>query len=112
MAEVVLQLFVAGSKEEHESTVRHIEKLCANQLNEEFRLEVIDVRSCPQRAEAARVFATPTLCRVSPKPGQRIFGDLTSCNELLLNLGLPDLDNTKRSGSRTPTKPQKIDFDR
>jgi hypothetical protein len=40
-------------------------------------VEVVDVLSEPERAEADRIMATPTVLRLSPDPVCRVIGDLS-----------------------------------
>ena len=46
------------------------------------------VESDPEIAEAERIIATPTLVKESPQPVQRIIGNLSDANKVLLALGL------------------------
>lgn len=53
-------------------------------------MEVVDVVEEPQRAELARVVATPTLVRTSPLPERRIVGDLSDWARVVAGLGLDE----------------------
>lgn len=52
------------------------------------KLEVIDVHKEPERALDERIFVTPTLVRLAPKPERRVTGNLNDKTALLLLLGV------------------------
>ena len=54
-------------------------------------LEVIDVLEEPERAEADRVIATPTLVKVQPGPPLRLIGAIGDGDAVLRHLGLDHL---------------------
>ncbi|MDX2224476.1 MAG: circadian clock KaiB family protein [Rhodospirillaceae bacterium] len=89
-ARVVLRLFVTGATP---SAVRA--RACLNDVCAELRqaegdaavdLQVIDVLSDPESAIMDDVFATPTVIRVAPAPGRRLFGDLSSPEMVMIGL--------------------------
>ena len=55
----------------------------------EYALEVIDLRSRPDLAEADRVLAAPTVMRLAPEPARRAVGNLTDAEALARALELP-----------------------
>jgi circadian clock protein KaiB len=83
-----LTLFITGSNPNHARTVAHLESLCEQQLNGQCDLEVIDVCESPQRAEKDKVLATPALIKQWPLPVQRMIGDFSSSERVLMELGV------------------------
>lgn len=73
--------------------------LCSERLGTAFELEVVDVAEHPERAEQARIVATPTLDRVGPTPPVRVLGDLTLLHGLADVLGLPLDPVTSQKGT-------------
>jgi len=70
--------------------VRSLTNLCEERLSGRYELDVIDVLAHPERAESARILATPTLLKLSPAPRVRIVGDLSLRANVLAGLGLDD----------------------
>lgn len=80
---VHLRLYVAGDSPRSQHALQSIRRLDGTDLAGRYRLEVIDVLRQPERAEADRVLATPTLMRVAPGPCRRILGDLSDLPQLV-----------------------------
>ena len=59
------------------------------ELPQSVNIEVIDVTKSPEIAEAKKILITPTLIKESPKPEERIIGDLSNTEVLAFVLGLP-----------------------
>lgn len=84
MAELIL--YVAGGSaraQRAESQVRAIIDAAGSNV----RLEVVDVRADPARAEEAGILATPTLVRTDGPPSRRVIGDLADRDRVLAFLG-------------------------
>lgn len=71
-----LTLYVMGGSHRSARAVRNLRRLIG-QLGLEVELEVVDLIVNPERGEADRVLATPTLIRRAPGPELRIIGDLS-----------------------------------
>jgi circadian clock protein KaiB len=80
---IQLRLYVAGVSPRSEQAIRHLRRLDGTPLAGRYDLEVVDVLREPDRAEADRVMATPTLLRVAPGPSRRILGDLGDLDALV-----------------------------
>lgn len=83
-ASVPLRLFVLGRS-------RAVRRAIAN-ARTLGDVEVIDVREDPERAEADRILATPTLIRVDSLPA-RVVGDLSDLEAARYHLGLPSMED-------------------
>jgi circadian clock protein KaiB len=67
-----------------------VETTCASQLPAgDFEVEIVDIRSNPERAERDRVVAIPTVVRTRPLPLRRVVGRLALETELAAGLELP-----------------------
>ena len=88
MASYRFELYVAGDAPRSRTAVRALRDLCEERLQGRYELDVIDVLARPDRAEHARILATPTLLRLSPAPRVRIVGDLSLTANVLAGLGL------------------------
>ena len=92
---MVLKLYVSGTMPRSQLAIRRLNQIC-HQMGE-CEIEVIDVLEQPERAEAARILATPTLIKEVPPPTRRIIGDLRdeASVRLLLDLEAPVLEGSR-----------------
>ncbi len=88
----LLRLFVAGATTRSSEAVLRVRQLCAVELNQGGRLEVIDIYQQPRLARANQIVATPTLIIEFPRPVRRLIGSLASTTGLLVELAV----STKR----------------
>jgi len=84
----LLKLFITGFTPQAERAIANIRAICANELDGEFNLEIINILENPQLAEDERILATPTLMKVLPEPLRRVIGDLSNTEKVLLGLDL------------------------
>src|SRR5262245_26157361 len=89
-SEATLTLYVNGDSTLSRRAVVNIRRIIADHLDDACLLEVVDVTRSPDRAEAARILATPTLVRLLPKPERRVTGDLADADRVLVALELND----------------------
>lgn len=87
-AEFQLQLFILGESPKSLSAIANLRRLCDAELSGRYELEIIDVGQQPELAEAEGILATPTLLKRSPAPVQRIIGDMSHTEKVLLGLGI------------------------
>jgi circadian clock protein KaiB len=78
------QLFVNGAETAAaEQMLRLLHKTLEARLTGNYRLQVIDVVTHPNEAEAANISATPTLIQLYPEPVRRVVGKVDSQEQLL-----------------------------
>ena len=75
--EYLFELYVAGDDLRSRTAINTLTAMCDERLAGRYGLEVIDVLLHPERAESAKILATPTLVRREPAPGVRVIGDLS-----------------------------------
>jgi circadian clock protein KaiB len=80
-----LTLYVAGQTPKSLAAIRNLEKLCA-ETPDRYEVEVIDLRQHPQLAREHNIVAIPTLVRSLPVPVQKIIGDLSDQEKVLVHL--------------------------
>ena len=81
-----LRLYVAGMTPAAERALANIKDIAENHLEEDYNIEVIDLREKPQLAEGEQIFAVPTLVRKLPEPLRKIVGDLSNKEKVLVGL--------------------------
>src|SRR3954470_16402018 len=102
MDKYVIKLYVTGQTPRSQLAIRNLRRICEEELQGRYELEVIDVLDRPQLAEDEKILATPTVVKELPVPIRRIIGDLSDTERVLLGLDLrprPGESDTK-GGSR------------
>ncbi len=84
----ILRLFVAGATIRSRQAVLRVQQLCAEELKDGCKLEVIDIYQQPKLASANQIVATPTLVMEFPRPVRRFIGNLSNTNGLFVELDL------------------------
>ena len=84
----VLKLFVTGQSPRAAIAIANIKRICEEELQGQYQLEIIDVLENPDAAETEKVLATPTLIKQLPPPLRRVIGDLTDKEKVLLGLAV------------------------
>ena len=86
--EYVLRLYVIAGSPASRRAVSNLRLVCEEHLDGRYTLEVIDLREQPALAGERHILAVPTLVRERPAPTQRLIGDLSDRELLLLALDL------------------------
>ena len=81
-----LTLYVAGQTPKSVAAIKNLEKICAEHDSNRFVVEVVDLRENPQLAREHNIVAIPTLVRSLPAPVQKIIGDLSDTEKVLVHL--------------------------
>ncbi|HBB35357.1 MAG TPA: hypothetical protein DDZ80_10675 [Cyanobacteria bacterium UBA8803] len=84
----VLRLYVANNSAKSLRAVQKIKKLCEKHLQGRYELEVIDIYKHPELLEEDQVFAVPTLIKKLPPPLQKLIGDMTNTEKVIICLDL------------------------
>ena len=88
----VLRLYVAGQTPKALTAFTNLKKICEEQLNGKYSIEVIDLLVNPQVGAEDQIFALPTLVRKLPVPVRKIIGDLSNTERVLVGLDLMPVD--------------------
>lgn len=83
-----LRLYVAGMTPRSTRAIANIKKICEEYLKGRYDLQVIDLYQQPALAEGHQIIAVPTLLRKLPLPLQRIIGDFSDQERVLVGLDL------------------------
>lgn len=96
----VLRLFVAGTTPGSVRAVENLRKICDENLEGRFDLEVIDVYQEPTLARDEQIIAVPTLVKKLPAPLRRVLGDLSDQERVLVGLDIKPQTDEKKPQSR------------
>lgn len=84
----ILRLYVAGQSPKALTAYSNLTKICEEQLNSKYSIEVIDLLKTPEKGSVDQIFALPTLVRKLPVPVRKIIGDLSNTERVLIGLDL------------------------
>mgnify|MGYP001584253576 CR=1 FL=1 len=84
----ILRLYVAGKTPKALTAFTNLKKICEEQLNGKYSIEVIDLLINPQLGVEDQILALPTLVRKLPVPVRKIIGDLSNTERVLVGLDL------------------------
>jgi len=97
-----LTLYVTGTSPRTKIAVENLERICKQELDGRYELEIVDVLEHPQRAEDEKILATPTLIKQLPPPLRRVIGDLSDKDKVLLGLEVRPTASSSESSSARP----------
>lgn len=98
MTNYILKLYITGTTPNSERALANLHRLCDEELDERYEIVVIDVLENPQLAEDDKILATPTLIKSLPPPLQRVVGDLSNNEKVLLGLDLKVMRSSRNGG--------------
>ena len=81
-----LCLYVAGQSPKSLHALANLKRLCEEHLAGRYEIEVIDLIEQPSLARSDDILAIPTLVRRLPAPLQKIIGDLSDTERVLVGL--------------------------
>ena len=82
----VFRLYVAGNSPKSVRAIQKLTKICEERLQGRYELEVIDIYQQPELLEKEQIFAVPTLIKKLPLPLQKLIGDMTNTEQIILCL--------------------------
>jgi circadian clock protein KaiB len=87
-AKYVLRLYITGMTPKSTRAIQNIKKICEENLNGRYELEVIDIYQQPILAKDEQIIAAPTLIKKLPLPLRRLIGDMSDKERILVGLDL------------------------
>jgi len=88
MEKYLLKLYITGQTARSQRAISNLRRICEEDLEGNYELEIIDLLEHPQLAEEQHILATPTVIRELPLPIRRIIGDLSDADKVLRGLDL------------------------
>ena len=86
----VLRLYVTGVTAHSSRAIVNVRKLCEEQLEGRYELEILDISQHPELAASEQIIAAPTLIKKLPLPLRRFIGDMSQSERLLVGLDLQE----------------------
>lgn len=83
-----LRLYVAGQSPKSLRAVSNLKRLCAEQLDPRYEIEIVDLVQNPRLAAGDEIIAIPTLVRRLPEPMRKVIGDLSDSERVIVGLQL------------------------
>ena len=83
-----LRLYVAGQTPKSIRAFANLKVLCEQHLKGAYQIEVIDLLEHPEMARGNQIIAIPTLEIKLPQQVQKIIGDLSNTDRVLVGLAL------------------------
>ena len=83
-----LVLYVAGQTPKSLAAIANLRRICAEHLDAQYVVEVVDLRENPVLARERGIVAIPTLVRQLPVPIRKIIGDLSNTQKVLVHLDM------------------------
>lgn len=83
-----MRLYIAGHTPNSIAAIANLKKICEDQLQGRYRIEVIDLLEKPQLAKGDQIIAIPTLVRRLPAPVTKIIGNLSKTESVVVGLDL------------------------
>jgi circadian clock protein KaiB len=102
LSKYLLRLYVTGESSRTGTAIANLQRICEQELQGLYDLEIIDVLEFPDRAEEEKILATPTLIKSLPLPLRRVIGDLSDKEKVLLGLEVQPKLNAVDSGEAAP----------
>jgi len=84
----ILRLYVAGQSPRSLRALANLRRICAEDLDARYRLEVIDLYQQPELAQRDQIVALPALIKRLPEPLCSIVGDMSNSERVLVGLDL------------------------
>jgi circadian clock protein KaiB len=88
LEQYMFRLYVAGNSPKSLRAIQNLKRICDEHIPGHYEIEVIDIYQRPELLEQEQIFAVPTLIKKLPLPLQRLIGDMTNTEEVVIYLGL------------------------
>ena len=83
-----LQLFVSGMSPKSMDAIENIRRICSKYLDNNYRLDIIDIYKNPAMAQEQQIVFCPSLVKTYPLPKKILVGSLEDTQKVLQALGV------------------------
>jgi circadian clock protein KaiB len=108
LSKYILTLYVTGTSPRTKVAIDNLNRICVQELDGRYELEIVDVLEHPQRAEDEKILATPTLIKQLPPPLRRVIGDLSDKDKVLLGLEVRANDASSSTNLSSNARPEAL----
>lgn len=81
-----LRLYVAGRSPNSLLALANVRTICEEHFPAAHEIEIVDLLENPELAGNDGIVVTPTLLKLSPKPLQRLIGNLSDTRQVVVTL--------------------------
>ena len=85
---LMLQLYVSGMSPKSMEAIKNIKRLCDENLQEAFELEIIDLYKNPEAASEEQIIFSPSLVKKLPLPKKILIGTFADKEKVIKGLGI------------------------
>jgi len=82
----VLRLYVSGMTPNSLKAIENVRKICTENLEGRYHLEIVDIYQQPIFAKEGQIVAAPTLVKELPPPLRKFIGDMSQTERILVGL--------------------------
>jgi circadian clock protein KaiB len=88
-----LRLYISGTTIQSVTALQNIKKICEEHLQGRYELEVIDIYQQTEAVISENIVAVPTLIKKLPLPLQKMIGNLSNTEKVLIGLNIMPKQN-------------------
>lgn len=85
---LVLQLYVSGMSQKSMEAIENVKRLCEENLQDAFELEIIDLYKNPEAASEQQIVFSPSLIKRFPLPTKILIGTFADKEKVIKGLGI------------------------
>jgi circadian clock protein KaiB len=83
-----LVLYVSGINSRSTQAIQNLKKICEEHLQGHYKLKIVDISRDLKKGESEKIVALPTLIKKLPLPVQRLIGELTDTQKVIIQLDI------------------------
>jgi circadian clock protein KaiB len=83
-----LTLYVSGMSPKSMEAIGNIKRFCAENLEDLFELEIVDLYKHPELASEQQIIFSPSLIKSSPLPRTTMVGTFANTEKVIKGLGI------------------------
>lgn len=79
-------LYISGISRNSAKAIENMKKICEEHLKGRYKLKIVDLANHPEKQKLQQVLALPTLIKELPTPVQKMIGDLSNTQKVMISL--------------------------
>lgn len=89
----LLQLYITGSSQQSLNSIINIKKICEMYLRGSYKMDVINLYHKSNQVKGDQLLVAHTMIKTLPQPLQKIMGNLSNTEKMLVGLDLEAWNN-------------------